>query len=804
MALKPFNSIGGFAVGEGQSTIIDANLNITSANISANGNITASNISLTGNVDAEHVNTTQLNVTDFAASGNITVAGTSNVVGEAVFGSNVSVSGTLGALGLLGTASDLQVLGNASIGGTSSFTGDAGFAGNINVTGTVDTNSNLSAGGNLSVSGRANVTGNVYAGAFLSNTYLWANGDPFIVDAYGNANVQAYLSSGLATNAIFTTTVSAGGNISTGDNLNVTSGVYAQSGVFSSNVQAAGATVTNDISVGGTLTANTAISSVGTIYSNGNISTASGITATGDVTAQTFSALGTIVSAGNISGSNLNASGDISAFGGVTASTVSTNSLSASGNVTASYLNATNDISAVGTVFAQSVAASGQVSAAGNVTALNLLTSGTIDAASMTIVNGGSIGTDLLVGGWANITGVMVSQSVLTGPISATGNITGDNGLYLAGSANIGSSLDVGGFTTVVDLAASGNVAVTGNISGNNASLSTVTTSGFANVGGDLVVSGEANIIGNITANGVGTFNSLYVGTDGVIIGNLTITGNLVYTQIENAFSQIPQFYLGTGANGAPLTSDDGLDRAIVFDYYSGQNLNSALIWQHSSNTFQLASNVAFSNGIGAITSLGNISVDTLFGNVQATTISASGNITTAANIVAAGNISAANLDISGSFNAGSITSNNVSTPGNISAGGNIVFGASSSIVGGVALIDAVTTQQVTLQGPSGGSETQTIERFITNSNVTANIVSVNVAYGAAYDFMVKALDNGDGNVYRFLVSADSHGDYTITNNIGLSLGAAELTLNAGVLYLSVTPANGNTIFWDTKITTLL
>ena len=50
MAIKKFNSVGGFSTGENSNVVIDANSNITANSVSATGNLTVSGVSDLGNV----------------------------------------------------------------------------------------------------------------------------------------------------------------------------------------------------------------------------------------------------------------------------------------------------------------------------------------------------------------------------------------------------------------------------------------------------------------------------------------------------------------------------------------------------------------------------------------------------------------------------------------------------------------------------------------------------------------------------------------------------------------------------------
>ena len=728
--LKPFNSIGGFSVGEGQNRVIDANLNATLANISATGGVT---------VDGG------LSVLDILATG------------------NANIVGSLSSLNLT--------------------TGDA------NITGIANVGSSLG------------VVGNVYAGAVLTDTLLYANGLPWQAGEYGDANVQVFLSSGNVTDATVIGNVVAG-NFNTSGILNATSGIISGGAVnVTGAVSATGAVTGSDLNTAGIANVGSLVVTT-TSSLNGAVTAGSSISATGDITTSGFLAATSGVStAGNVQSLGIS-TGTISASGTITGQTGAFGSVSSSGNVTAAGLTSNGDISAFGSVTAPSVVAT-TVSATGVVSSPSVAGT-TVSAGSLDTVTTARIGTDLTVLGSANVVGGFLSANISTGAISATGNIDTLSALNVASVANVGSLSVVAGASVGSDLLVLGNGNVVGTFTSGAATVASLVSSDFANVTGNLNVGGIANVAGNLVVAGSTLLTEFQATGNGIVNGNLTITGNLTYRDIQNVFSSDPTLTLGTGANGAPLTSDDGLDRGVVFDYYAGQDLNSALIWQHSSNTFQLASNVTWSNGIASISSLGDLYVSTLVGNVSAGVINATGNISTAGNIVAAANIDAANLNISGTFNAGTIAGDNISTPGNVSAGGNVVVTGSvtgQNINGYFGAFTNVTTQAVAFPTGSGSIVNETAYAF-SSSNVANTSVFVGPAY-TDYQFVVRGKDQITGATYVSSVNVDQAGDYVIFNNIGTSLGVINVDVYANLnqTYVNVVPYSSNATTWLTQVT---
>jgi len=236
------------------------------------------------------------------------------------------------------------------------------------------------------------------------------------------------------------------------------------------------------------------------------------------------------------------------------------------------------------------------------------------DLALHSVVIAGTNGQlmDDTAGGFAYYTGnatltsnnVIVSADLTSGNVYANtgnikaGNIISDNLLYANGNpwdfakAN-GSATDIQFKSSTGDLQGSsnftfdpatslltvtGNATVTGNLSANNANLTT-----------DLYVGGNANIIGYVKAG------------DTTITGNLVVTGtttsvNTTTTQLED-----PLIDLGLGANGAALTNDDGKDRGAILHTYNGATSAKNDIfmgWKDSEGYFVLAQNVTVTNSV--------------------------------------------------------------------------------------------------------------------------------------------------------------------------------------------------------------
>jgi hypothetical protein len=220
-----------------------------------------------------------------------------------------------------------------------------------------------------------------------------------------------------------------------------------------------------------------------------------------------------------------------------------------------------------------------------------------------------------------------------TGKLTVTGQV--DTGLVTATTGNI---------TTIN----STNIfATTGNITTVNATTVVATTGNITTINvTDIEALGNANITGYLKAG------------DTTITGNLTVSGTT--TSVNTTVSQLsdPIIELGAGANGAPLTMDDGMDRGLVMHTYSiGNAVDVFMGYKDDADEFILAKNVTVSNNVvdyGTTDSqkLANLA-DLRLGNIYAYnanfggTVFSNGNITLGSGSFVNGNV---NGNISGTI----------------------------------------------------------------------------------------------------------------------------------------------------------
>lgn len=789
LRLKTFNSIGGFGVGENQITVADANGNIytnsiTTQNVgddltsvvSSTGKSTLEWVDVVGNVSSYssiYANSSGINLSTTGGSFNLGQAG------SAYFSANARVAGSLITDTIISSASGanaLAISANNNIIVQSTYSSDGsqtqlnlvpngGLVVNAtNVTNGQNTNYQLGTDGTFTIIGQnftdgnvsiggaftgatATLSGNIATGGILTDNIYYANGNPYVFNTYGDSNVQTFLSSGNVTTITASGNVTAGGLTSNGD-------ISTATGTIS------GATVN-----AGTITA------TGNVSGLGITAGLSGISTTGTIS-------GPAVNTDALTVTNGITAGSLSASGAIVGQTVTAN-----GNVTAAGVTSNGDISAVGTISGANFAG-GSLSLTGQANiGTNLGVTGSVD-----------VGSDLTVGTTATITGNASAANFATGIITTTGDVGVGGALTVASSATITGSVTTSSNVSVgTDLAVGGTANVTGNVN----------VTGAGAFGSDVSVAGNAAVTGNLSAANT-TVSSLYVSTDAQVIGNLTITGNLTYTEINNIFSQDPTFTLGTGANGAPLTSDDGLDRAVVFDYFNtSANLNqySALTWAHSSNAFQLGANVTFANGISTVQSYADLTLDTLYGNVSATTIAATGNASIGGTLTVQDELVANSLSIAGTFNAGTITGNNISTPGNASIGQNVSY--NGTLTGPTATFTNGVTTPTWIQTTPGPVVTNIFHgtaTTVSTSNV-ANVVLYTGSINNNYDFTVTAQDQISGGVYIIDMRSDTNGDWSAFNTLGTSLGSFDINYDSGngIVFVNALPYSSNTTTWVTQ-----
>ena len=199
--------------------------------------------------------------------------------------------------------------------------------------------------------------------------------------------------------------------------------------------------------------------------------------------------------------------------------------------------------------------------------------------------------------------------------------------------------LGSGGFNVTGNLVIDGNIIARANVIaeyfvGNGALLTGIDTDTTRIINGSSNVQAYANGNVAITVSGVANTavfgsNLLSINTDTVIVGNLTVDGNVKYINVTNLNVQDPIIGLGRGANNTPLTSNDGLDRGTQLWYFTTQERSAFFGYDNSSGNLIAATDVAIANeivtvndygtiNVGNVAAAGNVSADYFVGNATA------------------------------------------------------------------------------------------------------------------------------------------------------------------------------------------
>jgi hypothetical protein len=580
-------------------------------------------------------------VTVYTATGEtnttVSIASYANLhTGNANIGGNITINGTTTLVG--NVAGNLSVTGNIA-------------SGNLLTTGLISTTSNVNGAG-------ATFTGNVTAQNFIGNI----SGN---IDA-GGANTQVQFNdndilNGTAgftfnktSNAAIITGNVTGGNLLTGGLINATGNIISAANINGANlnitngVRAATGYFTGNVDVLGNLNA-----SIGIVYANSGIFYGNAVNGNSAIFAGIpgYTPLGSNVVA-QFAG-NANSYSQLNFQNINTGTSASTDFIATAdnGSDTTYYV----DVGINSSTFNDPANYPGfgpndsYVHNHGGNLILNPESSGK----AINFMIGGTDVTD--IAGYVDSTGLSI-----TGIVSASGNVTGAN-LNTAGkvvaTGNVQSSANVTG----ANLVASAAVIATGNVTGGN-----LNTGGLVSATGNITSS--ANIAGgNLIITSAIHTATLNTTGNAVIAGNLFVLGNITYNNVEDLRIQDPVIIMGTGPNGAPLTSPDSYDRGIFMEYYTSGLGNAWMGWQNSSGNMIAAANVSFSgNDIVAVNSYGTFQAGNIYAQSAVTTGNISGsNLNTGGQVIATGNITGGNLNTGGQV----IATGNVYTPRVINGG---------------------------------------------------------------------------------------------------------------------------------------
>lgn len=412
------------------------------------------------------------------------------------------------------------------------------------------------------------------------------------------------------------------------------------------------------------------------------------------------------------------------------------NIATANGNITMSASGTANVIVVSNTIVSITgdLAVSGNASLTGNIVG-DRITNGTTSI-EIPVANGNA---NITVGGTSNVVVFSTAGEYVSGLISATGNVTANNGM----------------FTTIVNVASHTGtlVSITGNVTANNgmftnvvnvASFTGTLLSVSGNVdGGNLNTGGLISTTGNVTAAGI-TLGS----------GALSTTGNISAGYYLGNGSQLTGILASGGAS-----IDNGTSNVKVVGPNVTVNIGGtsnivvyATTGEYVTGLVSVTGNVIGNNGMfttivnvashtGAVVSVsgnitgGNISAvaNVNSANIVATTLSATGNVVVvgvqaSGNISATANIQGGNISTAGNVNGANLVATTLSATGNVVANNvmTTTIADAASLTGGlVSVTGNITAANLILNGTAAaGSGVLIVSGDIQTSaaNATANI----------------------------------------------------------------------------------
>ena len=367
------------------------------------------------------------------------------------------------------------------------------------------------------------------------------------------------------------------------------------------------------------------------------------------------------------------------------------------------------------------------------------------------------------------------------------------------------------------DIGITGNLTVgtsgTGNVTanyfiGNGSQLTglTATNANFANYAGNVTGASQSNITSVGTLSGLTVSGTSTLTGNVAISGNLSVTGNTTYVNSNVSVIVDPVIELGSGANGAALSSNDSMDRGTLLHYYTSTTVDAFMGWKSANNEFTFASNASVTNNVATINTLGNIragnavlgnSVTSNYfigsgnnlSNIQASNITGTvananyaayaGNVILAAqsNITSLGTLSS--LSVTGNVTSGNANLGNALTANYFIGSGNNLSNIQGSNVSG-QVGNALVAGTVYTNAQPNITSVGTLNGLTSNSVVNFTGAS-NVALGAV------------GNVH---ITGGSTGQYLQTDGSGnlswVTLSISTSSISNGNSNVNIPSANGN------------
>lgn len=398
------------------------------------------------------------------------------------------------------------------------------------------------------------------------------------------------------------------------------------------------------------------------------------------------------------------------------------------------------------------------LSATGNITSNTFfigngsLLTGVVASAPAALINGttnvttaSSGNANISIAGTGNVAVFTTAGVNITGIVSASGNVVAaafsGAGTGLTGTA---ASLTAGSATsaTSATTAATVTTAAQANITSVGA-LTSLSVVGNTTTG-NLISLGAISAAGTISAGG--NIAGVFIIGDGGFLSNVTATGNVAVTQIQDGTTLLKI----DGPGGNIIMDVDGAVNLMMFkpdglELDGNANITGNV---NSANAYLTGRFIAAGNITGGNITTGGLLVSTA--NVQGTNVNAGQQMS------AVGNITGGNVLTGGLISAtGNITAGNISTIGKVTASdlttANSVINSEISTSGNVTGINLITGGLVSAVGNVRGGNIVAVGIF---SGPTASITG-NVNAGNVNAELVAATGNvNSANIYltgRFL-----------------------------------------------------
>lgn len=314
--------------------------------------------------------------------------------------------------------------------------------------------------------------------------------------------------------------------------------------------------------------------------------------------------------------------------------------------------------------------------------------------------------------------------------------------------------------------------------------------------------------------------NSLTVTGNGVIDGNLTINGNLVYINVEDLSVEDPIITLNTGANGVPPVANSGKDVGTALYYYDTQARTAFMGWDTSNAEFALGSQTTIANEVVTFNTLGNLRSHTFKGNVDSSnSVSANYLISNSGCVVIGGGTIAVSGNNAGIF-ASVIDDINLGLVSNIVMGGptetvtvqgNLIANNNVTVTGNVSanlLTGTLTTNaqpNITSVGTLGNLS---VTGTVTSGNITVSntIDAVNIKVTDLYSKRPAIAITANTVIDTFPTTQFRSAKYTMRAGNGTDYQALEVLLvhndinSIITVYGSLSTSSSDLVVLDTDI----